>query len=409
MNRPNFRVISLTALLIVVTSQGQVPARGFGGFRGGGGFGGFRGGGGFSGFRGGGGFGGYRGGGFGGGSGGFRGDEGGFGGYRGGEAGFGGYRGDEGGFGGYRGGEGDFGGYRGAGDRNIGYHPGGYGAGYRSGSLNRGELNGFLGLPTDAGLHTAGGDFANVNRIGGQGLSNELGTHPFSSTYAHAQGQHVQNWASNHPQWQSAWNSADSGIWRPTGTDAAAWATAAWAGAAWPAIDTWLGWGDVPYYPYDYGQSITYQGDNVYDGSQQVATANQYYQQASNLASGSASPPANNADWMPLGVFGLVKGDDKHPTRTFQLALDKQGNIHGNSMNQYFDVLPVQGAVDKKTQRVCWTVGTDKSTVYDTGLYNLTKSEAPILVHTSATNTQQDLLVRMKQPNQPSTGTLSAN
>ena len=107
---------------------------------------------------------------------------------------------------------------------------------------------------------------------------------------------------------------------------------------------------------------------------------------------------------MPLGVFGLVEGDSKKPTLTFQLALNKDGTIRGNSVNQYSDVLPLQGAVNKKTQRVCWTVGGDKTTVYDTGLYNLTKGEAPILVHTGPKSTQQELLVRLKEPHQSGSG-----
>jgi hypothetical protein len=42
--------------------------------------------------------------------------------------------------------------------------------------------------------------------------------------------------------------------------------------------------------------------------------------------------------------------------------------------------------------------------VYDTGLDNLTKSEASILVHTGPKFTQQELLVRVKQPTQGAAG-----
>jgi hypothetical protein len=51
-----------------------------------------------------------------------------------------------------------------------------------------------------------------------------------------------------------------------------------------------------------------------------------------------------------------------------------------------------------KTQRVRWTVGTDSSTAYVTGLCHLTKNESPILVPTGPEQTLQELLVRMKQP-----------
>ncbi len=72
---------------------------------------------------------------------------------------------------------------------------------------------------------------------------------------------------------------------------------------------------------YDYGNNITYQGNNVYYGAQPVATAAQYSEQASNLAtlapaislpaSGAELPklkPENQKDWKPLGVFSLVQG-----------------------------------------------------------------------------------------------------
>ena len=63
---------------------------------------------------------------------------------------------------------------------------------------------------------------------------------------------------------------------------------------------------------------------------------------------------------------------------TIQLAVNKQGIIRGN----YTDTVTnktqlVHGSVDKKTQRVAFTVGDNTTTVVETGLYNLTKDEAP--------------------------------
>ena len=43
--------------------------------------------------------------------------------------------------------------------------------------------------------------------------------------------------------------------------------------------------------------------------------------------------------------------------------------------------VPIQGAVDKKTQRTAWTVGKNKTTVCETGIYNLTQDESPALLH----------------------------
>ena len=84
-----------------------------------------------------------------------------------------------------------------------------------------------------------------------------------------------------------------------------------------------------------------------------------------------------------------------------QLAVNKTGTLAGN----YSDLIsgttrPIQGAVDKKTQRVAWTIGNNKHTVGETGLYNLTKDEAPALIHIGKDKTEQWLLVRLKQPAQ---------
>ena len=81
----------------------------------------------------------------------------------------------------------------------------------------------------------------------------------------------------------------------------------------------------------------------------------------------------------------------------FQLAVNHQGIVRGNFYNTVTDTtLPVHGAVDKKTQRVSWTMGDNKSTVIDTGLANLTKDEGPALMHIGKDRTQEWLLVRLK-------------
>jgi hypothetical protein len=397
--------IVVLMLAVSGTLDREAYARGFGG--GGGGFGG----GGFRGFGGGGGFdrGGFDRGGYGGGfdRGGF-GDEGRFGS----GGGFG--RSDMGNYGGF--GQRDSSAFRGndVGGWNRGNFDngnGGQNANRFNGSVNRSQLNNFLSLPTDGGLGGAAGALSNRGLSPGNLVAN-TGTHPFSQTWAHSQGQNIQNWASNHPEAMNAWNNGrNSWAWTPNGVDAALWGAAVWGTAGWPTLDNWLGWGGSTDYPYDYGNNITYDGDNVYYNSQPAGTAEQYYQEASNLASTTSSTPSDSSsgDWLPLGIFGLVEGDSKTPTRTFQIALNKEGTIRGNSTNQYGNILPIHGAVQKRTQRVCWTVGTDTGTVYDTGLYNLTKSESSILVHTGPKQTQQELLVRIKQPAaQSGNGSLSS-
>ncbi len=100
-------------------------------------------------------------------------------------------------------------------------------------------------------------------------------------------------------------------------------------------------------------------------------------------------------------MFALVHKDQSDPQLIVQLAVNKSGALAGN----YSDLIsgttvPVHGAVDKKTQRVAWTVGDNKQTVGETGLYNLTKDESPALIHIGKDKTQQWTLVRLKQPDQ---------
>jgi hypothetical protein len=192
------------------------------------------------------------------------------------------------------------------------------------------------------------------------------------------------------------WYAAHPRAWNPTGWTAGR----AWAVAAWPAVGSWYGWasGVQPIY-YDYGNNISYQGDQVYYGTQPVATADQYYQQAVTLAQSQPAPDPKTGEWLPLGVFGLVRGTESDPHYVMQLAVNKSGAVAGN----YYDVIsgtsvPVQGAVDTQTQRLVWTVGDNTTTVGETGIYNLTKDEAPALIHIGKDKTQQWTLVRLKQP-----------
>ena len=82
----------------------------------------------------------------------------------------------------------------------------------------------------------------------------------------------------------------------------------------------------------------------------------------------------------------------------FQLAVNKDGIIRGNYYNTGDNNdQQVDGSVDKKTQRVAWVVEDKKNIIFDTGLYNLTKDETPVLVHMGKVKTEQWLLVRLKQ------------
>ena len=513
-------ILGVVAIFALAATEFETFGRGFGGMGGfhGGGFGGgslggfhaggFGGGaaGGFHAGGYGGGLGGYHAGGFGGGeAGGFH--AGGYGGYHaggfgGGEA--GGFR--AGGYGGYH--AGGFGGGEAGGFRAGGY--GGYHAGGYGGSVNRGQLNSFLGLPTDGGMAAAGGFHArgggaisgpegaaawgggarggvyhgpggatiahgsagihggavgpggavagggsahgtvvkgpggnvyahggasahgaavgpggavagggsvhgsvvkgpggNVYAHGGASAHGAAvgrgfagyGTHYWSATYCHAQGLAVNRWYGGVRIFTPTWCVAHPWGWCPAGYTAAVWARSVWVVPTAAAIGAWIG---VPaaFPPYVYGNNITYQDNSVYYGSEPVATEQEYYQQAADIAGSQSTPAAGTKQqWLPLGVFGLVAEGQKTPDMVFQLAIDKAGAIRGNYYDQILDTtIPVSGAVDEKNQRAAWTIGKNKKLVVETGLYNLTQDSSTALVHFGPDRTQQYVLVRMKQP-----------
>lgn len=183
-----------------------------------------------------------------------------------------------------------------------------------------------------------------------------------------------------------------------------AWFCAGWpAGYAWAAT-TWDSMGNwMSYYPeapiyYDYGNNVTYQDDSVYVNGQDAGTAEQYYDQAQTLAqTGTDADAPADGDWLPLGVFALSQPDHPSSNLVVQLAVNKDGILRGNYTDTTSNQTQVlHGSVDKQTQRVAFTIGDNTDTVIETGLYNLTKDEAPALIHFGKDRTQQWLLVRLK-------------
>ena len=366
--------LSIALILSLAAIPSDVLARGFGGFHGGG-FGGFHGGG-----FGGGGFGGDH---FGGG--------GSFGGDRfGGSGSFGGaHPGGGGSFGGDRSG-GSVGGDHFGGAEGFGGDRAGGGGGF-GGSLNRGQLNSFLGCPPtpactppaaprqDTGVPQGmltrgpwaltaahgtairgpeGNVYAHTTVAGrgvaaGHGYDGANGTHFCSPTTCAARGMTAQRWCDGCGCFTPAWCAGHPWAWCPAGYGSAAWATAAWAVPAATAVGALAGAAAAPDYQYDYGDNITYQDGEVYYGSQPMGTQQQYYQGAANLAG--PSPGANSGQqpqWLPLGVFGLIGQGQQTPEMVFQLALDKAGAIRGNYYDQVADTTARRspGRLTKKTK-----------------------------------------------------------
>jgi hypothetical protein len=206
-----------------------------------------------------------------------------------------------------------------------------------------------------------------------------------------------------------AYNNSFSPGWfgyHPNAWRVAGWTAATcWAGANWGALASACSYPSTPV-AYDYGSNIVYEGDQVYYNGEPVASADEYAQQATQLAAqGQEARPPEDTQWIPLGVFSMVQSADQDATNIFQLAINKDGVIRGNYYNGLADeTLPVYGAVDQKTQRAAWRVGERKDTVYETGVANLTEPETTMLVHFGKDKTQQWMLVRMEQPKEDNSG-----
>jgi hypothetical protein len=153
--------------------------------------------------------------------------------------------------------------------------------------------------------------------------------------------------------------------------------------------------------PYSYGENVYYTDDQVYYGDQPVATAEEYAQQAEAIAAAAPSAASEKGEWLPLGVFAITQdgqASGAEPTLYMQLAISKQGVISGTLKNTLTSkVQPLEGAADKKSQRVAWVVSGQQRPIMETGLSNLTQDTGPALIHFADGQTQQWLMVRMPE------------
>jgi hypothetical protein len=223
------------------------------------------------------------------------------------------------------------------------------------------------------------------------------GTRYVSRTTMGTQGYYVRRGFGYYNTFTPGWYARYPGAWVAAGLTTAA----IWGAASWGSCSDYVGYseGTAPVY-YDYGNTVTYQDGNVYYGERAVGTEAEYAAQAATIAdAGAQAKPPEDEKWQPLGVFALVKGDETTSNDLFQLALNKDGVVRGNYYNAVADATtPVAGSLDKKSQRVAWTIGDAKDTVYETGLYNLTQEQTSVLVHFGKERTEQYKLFRVEQP-----------
>ncbi|MFL5338639.1 MAG: tetratricopeptide repeat protein [Gemmataceae bacterium] len=159
---------------------------------------------------------------------------------------------------------------------------------------------------------------------------------------------------------------------------------------------------------YGSGGNVTYEGNTVYLVGRRVGSKADLADSAADLAT--VPPPTSNAAilrtaWLPLGTFAISTSEkETDPSRLLQLAISTTGIISGMQYDTKTDrAEPVQGQLDKATQRVAFRIGDNEETVYEAGLFNLTQDEVSVLVHSGPDKVDVNLLVRLQKPQEQRT------
>jgi hypothetical protein len=247
------------------------------------------------------------------------------------------------------------------------------------------------------------------------------GTYHVTGAALRTQGSYVRSGFRYYNAFTTGWYGRYPTAWRATRwAAAAAWVPATWVGLSgfcgYPSAPVYYDYGSTVVYDgdtvyvngeeapvyYDYGSTVVYDGDTVYVNGEEAGTAEQYAGQAARLAAeGRAARPSEKEEWQPLGVFAVVRDEERTSDKIFQLAVNKEGVIRGNYYDALADnALTVYGSVDKKTQRAAWYIGAKKEVVFEAGIANLTRDETTVLVHYGTGDTRQFTLVRVERPSE---------
>jgi hypothetical protein len=202
------------------------------------------------------------------------------------------------------------------------------------------------------------------------------------------------------PVYNTGWYGGYPGAWTAAGLAN----SSLYANPGYGATAGMIGMAPQPI-PYDYGGNVVAQPDAMYVNGDPAGTPQQYAEQAGQLAASGGAEPAPNAQWLPIGVFAMVEPGQSNANDVFQLAVNPQGTLRGNYHNlRDNSVVPLAGAVDPKTQRAAWTIGGDKTPVYEAGIANLMRDETSMIVNTGEGPPRQFNLVRLPDPSQANGG-----
>lgn len=159
-----------------------------------------------------------------------------------------------------------------------------------------------------------------------------------------------------------AWYAQHPQAWQFTHPHADAWVATSFATAA-----AWLGWNAV---------QSTSSSSTVYDPSLDTVQP----EPDAALPPAGAGPPAGASDdWLPLGVYALVRPGQSQGTSLLQVAVNKEGAVRGTYYDEISDSSHIlQGSVNNQNQMVDWTVGQSGKVTFQAGLDDLTHSSTPV-------------------------------
>jgi hypothetical protein len=133
-----------------------------------------------------------------------------------------------------------------------------------------------------------------------------------------------------------------------------------WTWAVAPRLATWVHYGWPSYYYWDYGpgEYIYYDDGAIYVNGRWYQPAPVFYDRTVQLIEQAPQITAEEAvqlEWMPLGVFAVTRDGAAEPDVLVQLAVTQDGVIGGTAFNPKTEVsYPVEGIVEKETQRAVW-------------------------------------------------------
>jgi len=169
---------------------------------------------------------------------------------------------------------------------------------------------------------------------------------------------HTSSWLKVH-QLGSWWSTGNSPYW-------------AWGITGLSGLNGWLGdnwYADAPALMYyTGGRTLLPFADAVEIPDQLIALG------GAALTSG--------ADWMPLGVFGLLRPGETEYAATIQLGVNRNGAVRGYAVEtatgQVYEAI---GGFDRSKLRIAWTFPGDESLRFETTAANLLQGESLVNVY----------------------------